>query len=100
MGTDSQLQFRFAFRINLHFFKVFSRNSSKGDAEKALEKNKQSIGHRYIEVFRSSMMEAQRAQYGGGGGFGGRSGGGGYGMRGGRPGPYDRMGGAPLGRGF
>jgi heterogeneous nuclear ribonucleoprotein F/H len=73
--------------------------SSKGDAEKALEKNKQSIGHRYIEVFRSSMMEAQRAQYGGGGGFGGRSGGG-YGMRGGRPGPYDRMGGAPLGRGF
>ena len=45
------------------------------------------------------MMEAQRAQYGGGGGFGGRSGGG-YGMRGGRPGPYDRMGGAPLGRGF
>merc|ERR1719367_809093 len=34
-------------------------------------------------------------------GGGGRSGGGGYGMRGGRPGPYDRMGGgAPLGRGF
>ena len=49
------------------------------------------------------MVEAQRAQYGGGGGFGGRGGGGGYGMRGGggRPGPYDRgMGGAPLGRGF
>merc|ERR1719330_576509 len=62
--------------------------SSKQDGEKALEKNKQSIGHRYIEVFRSSMVEAQRAQYGGGGG-------------GGRPGPYDRgMGGAPLGRGF
>merc|ERR1719369_1518493 len=76
--------------------------SSKADAERALEKNKHSIGHRYIEVFRSSMLEAQRAQYGGGGGFGGRSGGGGYGMRGGgRPGPYDRgMGGAPLGRGF
>jgi len=71
--------------------------AEKGDVDKALEKNKQSIGHRYIEVFRSSMMEAQRAQYGGGGG---RMGGGGYGGRGGRPGPYDRMGGAPLGRGF
>jgi len=80
--------------------------SSKQDGEKALEKNKQSIGHRYIEVFRSSMVEAQRAQYGGGGGggFGPRGGRGGMGMRGGgggRPGPYDRgMGGAPLGRGF
>ena len=60
--------------------------------------------YRYIEVFRSSMVEAQRAQYGGGGGFGPRGGRGGMGMRGGgggRPGPYDRgMGGAPLGRGF
>merc|ERR1712001_709402 len=58
--------------------------AEKGDVDKALEKNKQSIGHRYIEVFRSSMMEAQRAQYGGGygGGRGGRGrdyGGGGYG---------------------
>merc|ERR1712045_476824 len=71
--------------------------ASKEHAERALEKNKESIGHRYIEVFRSSLMEAQRAQYGGGGGprRGGRDGG-----RGGRPGPYDRMGGAPLGRGF
>merc|ERR1719225_2607142 len=53
--------------------------ASKDHAERALEKNKQSIGHRYIEVFRSSLMEAQRAQYGGGygGGFGNRGGGGG-----------------------
>ena len=73
---------------------------------------------RYIEVFRSSMLEASRAQMGGGGGggygrgggapprggggrdFGGYGGGGG-GMRGGRPSPYDRMsGGPPLGRGY
>merc|ERR1739848_739044 len=47
------------------------------------------MGHRYIEVFRSSLMEAQRAQYGGG--YGGGRGG---------PGPYDRMGGPPIGRGF
>lgn len=56
------------------------------------------------------MLEAQRAQYGPGsgpgfsrGGRGGRDYGGGYGMRGGRPGPYDRMGGGggpPLGRGY
>ena len=49
------------------------------------------------------MLEAQRAQYGGGGGprRGGRDGGygGGYGRGGGRPGPYDRAG-PPLGRGF
>jgi len=72
--------------------------ASKEHAERALEKNKESIGHRYIEVFRSSLMEAQRAQYGGGGGprRGGRDGG--YGGRG-RPGPYDRAG-PPLGRGF
>jgi len=79
--------------------------ASKDHAEGALEKNKQSIGHRYIEVFRSSLMEAQRAQYGGGygGGRGGRGrdyGGGGYGGGRGRPGPYDRMGGPPMGRGF
>ena len=56
------------------------------------------INHfRYIEVFRSSLVEAQRAQYGGG--SGGRGGGRGYGGRGGRPGPYDRMG-PPIGRGF
>jgi len=74
--------------------------ASKEHAEKGLEKNKESIGHRYIEVFRSSLLEAQRAQYGGGGGGprrGGRDGGGP--MRGGRPGPYDRAG-PPMGRGF
>ena len=45
---------------------------------------------RYIEVFRSSLTEAQRAQYGGG--SGGRGGGRGYGGRGGRPGPLARCG--------
>merc|ERR1719384_2961851 len=59
------------------------------DADKALERNKQNIGHRYIEVFKSSMDEATRIsmqisrQGGGGGGSGGDAppmrGGGGYG---------------------
>ena len=55
---------------------------------------------RYIEVFRSSMLEASRAMSGGGGG--GRGGRGGMMRGGGRPGPYDRMGGGPssLGRGY
>jgi len=69
-------------------------------AVKALEKNKASMGHRYIEVFPSSMDEAKMAQQsmafpGGRGGMGGMGGGpmrgGGMGM--GRPGPYDRYGG-------
>lgn len=64
---------------------------------------------RYIEVFRSSMMDAQKSQMMGGprgGGAGGRGGGYGGGMMrggGGRPGPYDRMGGprgGPSGRGY
>jgi len=71
-------------------------------AVKALEKNKASMGHRYIEVFPSSMDEAKMAQQsmsfpGGRGGMGGMGGGP---MRGGgmgRPGPYDRYGGGPRG---
>lgn len=70
-------------------------------AVKALEKNKANMGHRYIEVFPSSMDEAKMAQqsmaFPGGprGGMGGRQGGPmrGGGMGGMRPGPYDRMGG-------
>lgn len=89
---------------------AFVQFASDEHTEKALAKNKQSMGHRYIEVFRSSMAEAQRSQLmmaaapssgrssrpvhgmGGGGGGGGN-------RMGGRPGPYDR---APntLGRGF
>jgi heterogeneous nuclear ribonucleoprotein F/H len=80
-------------------------------AERALEKNKQNMGHRYIEVFTSSMEEAKRAQvqmaFGAMGGGGGRGGGAGGPMRGGmmgpgammRPGPYDRMGGYGMGGG-
>jgi len=91
---------------------AFVQFTNGGDAGRALEKNKASMGRRYIEVFRSSMEEAKRAQSimmgfdampgparGGGpmrGGYGG-------GM--GRPGPYDRLrggyggGAAPYGGG-
>lgn len=86
--------------------------SSGVEAEKAIEKNNANMGHRYIEVFQSTMSEALKAKdrsenagassWGGvKRGFGDR-GFGGYGggpMRGrggpmrGRPGPYDRIGG-------
>jgi len=105
---------------------AFVQFANENSAQEALKKNKESIGHRYIEVFQSSMSEAFRQQGGGPqggppgpwGGPGGpmRAGGRGYGMMGpggrgggmgmGRPGPYDRMGGGgggpgPLmGRGF
>jgi len=84
--------------------------------EQAVSKNKEKIGHRYIEIFKSSLQElriASNKQMGRnmGGGYGGGMGGGGYGggmgggygggygggmgggFGGGRPGPYDRMGG-------
>merc|ERR1719458_881399 len=94
---------------------AFVQFKNKGFAERALEKNKESIGHRYIEIFRSSMEEASRVSgmggggggqmggYGGMGRGGGMGGGGrmGGGMGGGRPSPYDRQGGgAPMGRGY
>merc|ERR1719490_59483 len=95
---------------------AFVQFTNMPDAAKALDKNKASMGRRYIEVFKSSMEEAKRAQgmmmgYGppqGGpmrgagpmrGGYGGGGGapyGGGGGM-GGRPGPYDRGYGGPQG---
>ncbi|XP_072051255.1 heterogeneous nuclear ribonucleoprotein F-like isoform X2 [Amphiura filiformis] len=69
--------------------------ASKEIAEKALEKNKQTMGHRYIEIFRSNQDEVMQAKRmsgyrGGGGGF----------MGGGqRPSPYDRFGGGGGGFG-
>lgn len=87
---------------------AFVQFTNGGDAERALGKNKASMGRRYIEVFKSSMEEAKKAQMmmSGGGFHGGppmhpmRGGGPGGPMRGGygggpvpmgRPGPYDRM---------
>ena len=95
---------------------AFVQFTNMPDAMKALDRNKASMGRRYIEVFRSSMEEAKRAQgmmmgygppqggpmrgpgpmRGGGGGYGGGSGYGGGGM-GGRPGPYDGGYGGPQG---
>ena len=90
---------------------AFVQFTTTAGAERAQEKNKQNMGHRYIEVFMSSMEEAKRAQtqmaFGAMGG-GGRGGAGGP-MRGGmmsqgggmmRPGPYDRMGGYGMGGGL
>lgn len=104
---------------------AYVRFRSRDQAEQALERNKQSIGHRYIEIFRSSNSEASRAALmggNGGGGFGGAGahgsgapgggrmggrysrGGGGMGgspSRGGRPTPYDRSSSSySMGRGY
>jgi len=80
---------------------AFVQFTNGADASKALEKNKASMGRRYIEVFRSSMDEAKRAQSimmgfdnrmpGHARGGGPMRGGGGYGGGMGRPGPYDRL---------
>lgn len=85
---------------------AFVQFTNSRDAERALSKNKASMGRRYIEVFKSSMEEAKLAQgrmmgggYGGGpplpmgprpGGPGPMRGGYGGGPMG-RQGPYDRM---------
>jgi len=84
---------------------AFVQFTNVGDGKKALQKNKEHMGRRYIEVFSSSMDEARMAQQMMT--FGSMRGGPGPMMRGGpggrggmmRPGPYDRMGGYGGGRG-
>jgi len=60
--------------------------TSPEEAEKALKKNKERIGHRYIEIFKSSKYDVKYVVPSNGpmGGF--------PHMVGGRPGPYDRPG--------
>jgi len=74
----------------------FVQFTNVGDGKVALQKNKENMGHRYIEVFSSNMDEARRAQQqmafrpmrGGPGPMGMMRPGRGGGMR---PGPYDRQ---------
>ena len=85
---------------------AFVQFTNMADAISALDKNKASMGRRYIEVFKSSMEEAKRAQgmmmgYGGGGPPSGGNMRGGHGppagpMRGGYGGPPMGYGGGPM----
>ncbi|KAL5286621.1 HNRNPH1 family protein [Megaselia abdita] len=52
---------------------AFVQFETQEDTEQALKRNRDKIGHRYIEIFRSSVAEMKRQQQGGG-----------------RPGPYDK----------
>lgn len=57
--------------------------TSESEVEKALLKNKEKIGHRYIEIFKCSRHDVKYiSNQGFGGGF--------FPLMGGRPGPYDR----------
>ncbi|XP_059913580.1 heterogeneous nuclear ribonucleoprotein H-like [Gadus macrocephalus] len=69
---------------------AFVQFASQDIAERALKKHKERIGHRYIEIFKSSRAEVRthyepQRKVGGGGG--------------GRPGPYDRPSGGGGGGG-
>ncbi|XP_076458901.1 heterogeneous nuclear ribonucleoprotein F-like [Babylonia areolata] len=71
---------------------AFVQFASQAIAERAMGKHKERIGHRYIEIFKSCMAEANAVTF--------RD----RGFRSmGRPGPYDRgdrFGGSPMGMGF
>lgn len=79
---------------------AFVRFVDKETADRSQERDKEKIGHRYIEIFKSSTLEMNSATFSGssaryGGGGGGPMGGGSFG--GNRPSPYDsrdRFGGA------
>ncbi|XP_076439927.1 heterogeneous nuclear ribonucleoprotein F-like [Babylonia areolata] len=78
---------------------AFVQFASQDIAERALGKHKDRIGHRYIEIFKSSMGECQ-AVFGTQGGMRPPMG---MGMGMGRPGPYDRnerFGNMPMGMGM
>lgn len=59
---------------------------SASEAQRAIQKNKEKIGHRYVEIFQSSKYDVQYVVPTA------NAMGGGFPQMGGRPGPYDRPG--------